>query len=243
MDKRIAVLIFSLLLWTGHSNTEDNVTSPPSTGTSQNTAKPSSSPVAGASTFKPSSTSPEAGTSQNTAKPSSSPVAGASTFKPISTSPEGHSNTEGNVSSPPSTGTSQNTAKPSSSPVAGASTFKPSSTSPEASTTLSTSTSTRNPAKINESSTQAPPGTSGNRNDAEHNEKMIVNYNWIWLPALCILLVVLIYLIFKCKKVQHRPEMTENGTENASFQRTDSNKDGVMLLGVSKTASGEENAR
>ncbi|XP_051983796.1 poly(A) polymerase-like isoform X3 [Xyrauchen texanus] len=227
MDKRIAVLIFSLLLWTGHSNTEDNVTSPPSTGTSQNTAKPSSSPVAGASTFKPSSTSPEAGTSQNTAKPSSSPVAGASTFKPISTSPEGHSNTEGNVSSPPS--------------IAGASTFKPSSTSPEASTTLSTSTSTRNPAKINESSTQAPPGTSGNRNDAEHNEKMIVNYNWIWLPALCILLVVLIYLIFKCKKVQHRPEMTENGTENASFQRTDSNKDGVMLLGVSKTASGEEN--
>ncbi|XP_051983854.1 uncharacterized protein LOC127644584 isoform X10 [Xyrauchen texanus] len=198
MDKRIAVLIFSLLLWTGHSNTEDNVTSPPSTGTSQNTAKPSSSPVAG-----------------------------ASTFKPISTSPEGHSNTEGNVSSPPS--------------IAGASTFKPSSTSPEASTTLSTSTSTRNPAKINESSTQAPPGTSGNRNDAEHNEKMIVNYNWIWLPALCILLVVLIYLIFKCKKVQHRPEMTENGTENASFQRTDSNKDGVMLLGVSKTASGEEN--
>ncbi|XP_051983845.1 uncharacterized protein LOC127644584 isoform X9 [Xyrauchen texanus] len=198
MDKRIAVLIFSLLLWTGHSNTEDNVTSPPSTGTSQNTAKPSSSPVAGASTFKPSSTSPE-----------------------------GHSNTEGNVSSPPS--------------IAGASTFKPSSTSPEASTTLSTSTSTRNPAKINESSTQAPPGTSGNRNDAEHNEKMIVNYNWIWLPALCILLVVLIYLIFKCKKVQHRPEMTENGTENASFQRTDSNKDGVMLLGVSKTASGEEN--
>lgn len=28
---------------------------------------------------------------------------------------------------------------------------------------------------------------------------------------------------------------------SASFQRTDSNKDGVMLLGVSKTPSGEEN--
>lgn len=31
------------------------------------------------------------------------------------------------------------------------------------------------------------------------------------------------------------------GTLSASFQRTDSNKDGVMLLGVSKTSVGEDN--
>ncbi|KAL1270889.1 hypothetical protein QQF64_029905, partial [Cirrhinus molitorella] len=66
-------------------------------------------------------------------------------------------------------------------------------------------------------------------------------YLWILLPVLCILLAVMIYLKFKCKKVQHRPEMTDSGTENASFQRTDSNKDGVMLLGVSKTSVGEDN--
>ncbi|CAM4528952.1 unnamed protein product [Leuciscus chuanchicus] len=67
-------------------------------------------------------------------------------------------------------------------------------------------------------------------------------YLWILLPVLCIVLAAMIYLKFKCTKVQHRPEMSDNGTENASFQRTDSNKDGVMLLGVSKTSVGEDNA-
>ncbi|XP_067288559.1 podocalyxin-like isoform X2 [Pseudorasbora parva] len=70
-------------------------------------------------------------------------------------------------------------------------------------------------------------------------------YLWILLPVLCIVVASMIYLKFKCKKVQHRPEMADNGTEksrSASFQRTDSNKDGVMLLGVSKTSVGEDNA-
>ncbi|XP_048041882.1 putative protein TPRXL isoform X7 [Megalobrama amblycephala] len=68
------------------------------------------------------------------------------------------------------------------------------------------------------------------------------NYLWILVPVLIVALAAMIYLKFKCKKVQSRPEMADIGTENASFQRTDSNKDGVMLLGVSKTSVGEDNA-
>ncbi|XP_041926382.1 cell wall protein DAN4-like isoform X2 [Alosa sapidissima] len=64
---------------------------------------------------------------------------------------------------------------------------------------------------------------------------------WILLPVLGVLVAgVLFVLKFKCMKVQDHAEPTENGTENASFQRSDSNKDGVMLLGV-KTSGGEEN--
>ncbi|XP_051560957.1 variant surface antigen E-like isoform X4 [Myxocyprinus asiaticus] len=217
MDKRIAAFIYSciLLLWTGaHSNTEGTGTSPPSTGTNQNTAKPSSSP--GASTFKPSSASPEDKTPTNM-------VSSPATFSPKPVT---------SVSSQTDSSTTQ----------------KSNTTSPTKNTSLSTNTSTRNPAiveqptKMDASSTQ-PPGPRGNLNDQENSKDSTEKYLWILLPALCILLAALIYLKFKCKKVQHRPEMTDNGTENASFQRTDSNKDGVMLLGVSKTASGEENAR
>ncbi|XP_028843597.1 uncharacterized protein LOC114794911 isoform X2 [Denticeps clupeoides] len=50
-----------------------------------------------------------------------------------------------------------------------------------------------------------------------------------------------IILKFKCKKVHDHAETTDNGLENASFQRSESNKDGVMLLGV-KPSGDEGNA-
>ncbi|XP_028843607.1 uncharacterized protein LOC114794911 isoform X3 [Denticeps clupeoides] len=51
-----------------------------------------------------------------------------------------------------------------------------------------------------------------------------------------------IILKFKCKKVHDHAETTDNGLENASFQRSESNKDGVMLLGV-KPSGDEGNGR
>ncbi|KAK7169994.1 hypothetical protein R3I94_000287 [Phoxinus phoxinus] len=92
---------------------------------------------------------------------------------------------------------------------------------------------------ITATSSKASPGADNQGKLVDNSEKI---YLWILLPALCIVLAAMIYLKFKCKKVQNRPEMADNGTENASFQRTDSNKDGVMLLGVSKTSVGEDNA-
>ncbi|KAL7876102.1 hypothetical protein AOLI_G00110650 [Acnodon oligacanthus] len=66
------------------------------------------------------------------------------------------------------------------------------------------------------------------------------NAKYWWLLLLVGVVVgVLIYV--KHKKKNPRAETTDSGTENASFQRTESNKDGVMLLGV-KSSGGEENA-
>ncbi|KAI7813870.1 uncharacterized protein LOC130559566 [Triplophysa rosa] len=118
--------------------------------------------------------------------------------------------------------------------------------SPTKNTSLSKDSSTRSPTtlpKLIAAATKVPSGSSENRNEEEKFiETSDKKYLWILLPVLCVLLAAIACLKFKCKKVQHRPEMTDNGTENASFQRTDSNKDGVMLLGVNKTPSGEENA-
>ncbi|XP_039525098.1 flocculation protein FLO11-like isoform X2 [Pimephales promelas] len=91
---------------------------------------------------------------------------------------------------------------------------------------------------ITATSSKTSPGPNSQGKLADESEN---RYLWILLPTLCIVLAAMIYLKFKCKKVQHRPEMADNGTENASFQRTDG-KDGVMLLGVSKTLVGEDNA-
>ncbi|XP_032367479.1 endochitinase A1 [Etheostoma spectabile] len=64
----------------------------------------------------------------------------------------------------------------------------------------------------------------------------------IVLPALLVGAAVAVVLKFKCKKIHDHTETMDTGTENASFQsRTDSTKDGVMLLGV-KSSGGEENA-
>ncbi|XP_051504933.1 uncharacterized protein LOC127412498 isoform X3 [Myxocyprinus asiaticus] len=106
-------------------------------------------------------------------------------------------------------------------------------------TSLSNNTSTTNSASV-QAFFEPSENPADHKDSKESSEK---RYLWILLPALCILLAALIYLKFMCKKVQHRPEMTDNGTENASFQRTESNKDGVMLLGVNKTAIGEDNTR
>ncbi|CAB1351724.1 unnamed protein product [Coregonus sp. 'balchen'] len=59
------------------------------------------------------------------------------------------------------------------------------------------------------------------------------NLLWILLPVLVVVVAAVIFLLNK---------ITDNGTENASFQsRPDSGKDGVMLLGV-KSSGGEDNA-
>ncbi|XP_051756621.1 putative protein TPRXL isoform X2 [Ctenopharyngodon idella] len=99
-------------------------------------------------------------------------------------------------------------------------------------------TSTRHPTSQPATSSKAFPGHGDHAMLASSEKK----YLWILVPVLCIALAAMIYLKFKGKKVQNRPEMADIGTENASFQRTDSNKDGVMLLGVSKTSVGEDNA-
>uniref|UniRef100_UPI0037E7587E mucin-7-like isoform X2 n=1 Tax=Semicossyphus pulcher TaxID=241346 RepID=UPI0037E7587E len=65
---------------------------------------------------------------------------------------------------------------------------------------------------------------------------------WILLPVLLVGAAAAIVLKFKSKKVHNHTETLDTGTENASFQsRPESNKDGVMLLGV-KSSGGEENA-
>ncbi|XP_074479517.1 uncharacterized protein LOC141760540 isoform X2 [Sebastes fasciatus] len=65
---------------------------------------------------------------------------------------------------------------------------------------------------------------------------------WIVLPALLVAAAAAIVLKFKCKKMHDHTETIDNGTENASFQsRTETSKDGVMLLGV-KSSAGEQNA-
>ncbi|KAJ8262547.1 hypothetical protein GJAV_G00167640 [Gymnothorax javanicus] len=73
---------------------------------------------------------------------------------------------------------------------------------------------------------------------ASPDKKML----WILLPVLMVLVAGVIFVLKKYTKGHAHTDTTENGMENASFQsRSDSNKDGVMLLGV-KTSAGEENA-
>ncbi|XP_031592669.1 leucine-rich repeat extensin-like protein 5 [Oreochromis aureus] len=64
---------------------------------------------------------------------------------------------------------------------------------------------------------------------------------WLVLPAILAVAAIAIVLKFKSKKVHNPTETVDTGTENASFQRADNSKDGVMLLGV-KSSGGEENA-
>ncbi|XP_070977807.1 mucin-21-like isoform X2 [Oncorhynchus clarkii lewisi] len=69
------------------------------------------------------------------------------------------------------------------------------------------------------------------------------NLLWILLPVLALVgAAVVVLLKSKCMKDHDHTEITDNGTENASFQsRPDNAKDGVMLLGV-KSSGGEDNA-
>ncbi|XP_010901191.1 merozoite surface protein CMZ-8 isoform X2 [Esox lucius] len=67
------------------------------------------------------------------------------------------------------------------------------------------------------------------------------NLLWIILAVLFVVAVVII-VKFRCMKVHNHTDVTDNGTENASFQsRPESSRDGVMLLGV-KSSGGEDNA-
>ncbi|XP_064787787.1 uncharacterized protein LOC135510637 isoform X2 [Oncorhynchus masou masou] len=93
-------------------------------------------------------------------------------------------------------------------------------------------------------------GDKNNRNagqDASHRAgdeepetpKSNKNMLWILLPVLGVVVAaVIVFFKFKSMKVHNHTEAIDNGTENASFQsRSDSTKDGVMLLGVKSSAA------
>ncbi|XP_035609000.1 uncharacterized protein LOC118368745 isoform X2 [Oncorhynchus keta] len=65
------------------------------------------------------------------------------------------------------------------------------------------------------------------------------NMLWILLPVLGVVVAaVIVFFKFKSMKVHDHTEAIDNGTENASFQsRSDSTKDGVMLLGVKSSGA------
>ncbi|XP_048092926.1 uncharacterized protein LOC125289872 isoform X4 [Alosa alosa] len=134
-------------------------------------------------------------------------------------------------------------------PTQGKDTVNGSSINDHGSSTPGSGTDSKTTNKTNDTKGQSPSGQgendlqSGQNADGEtkqqETDRRIL---WILLPVLGVLVAgVLFVLKFKCMKVQDHAEPTENGTENASFQRSDSNKDGVMLLGV-KTSGGEENS-
>ncbi|XP_076144600.1 uncharacterized protein LOC143127173 isoform X1 [Alosa pseudoharengus] len=133
-------------------------------------------------------------------------------------------------------------------PTQGKETVNSSSINDHGSSTPGSGTDSKTTNTTNDTKGQSPSGQgendlqSGQNADGEtkqqETDRRIL---WILLPVLGVLVAgVLFVLKFKCMKVQDHAEPTENGTENASFQRSDSNKDGVMLLGV-KTSGGEEN--
>ncbi|XP_076144601.1 uncharacterized protein LOC143127173 isoform X2 [Alosa pseudoharengus] len=104
-------------------------------------------------------------------------------------------------------------------------------------TNTTNDTKGQSPSGQGENDLQSGQNADGETKQQETDRRIL----WILLPVLGVLVAgVLFVLKFKCMKVQDHAEPTENGTENASFQRSDSNKDGVMLLGV-KTSGGEEN--
>nr|XP_046185187.1 uncharacterized protein LOC124014350 isoform X9 [Oncorhynchus gorbuscha] len=79
--------------------------------------------------------------------------------------------------------------------------------------------------------------------DNKNTDHVDKNLLWILLPVLALVgAAVVVLLKSKCMKDHDHTEITDNGTENASFQsRPDNAKDGVMLLGV-KSSGGEDNA-
>ncbi|XP_048041883.1 endochitinase A-like isoform X8 [Megalobrama amblycephala] len=194
--------------------------------------------------------------SQNTS--SSNIASDVATSSTTSASPSRPSDvaTSSTTSASPSRPSSVATS-PTTSTLPSRSTASPKQTTVIVNNPINTSSPTLEP---NKSITSSPTGKqSHNRTSTSHptsqpatskaglgDKAMLVvsdkNYLWILVPVLIVALAAMIYLKFKCKKVQSRPEMADIGTENASFQRTDSNKDGVMLLGVSKTSVGEDNA-
>ncbi|XP_063043011.1 putative uncharacterized protein DDB_G0290521 [Engraulis encrasicolus] len=93
------------------------------------------------------------------------------------------------------------------------------------------------PAETTDNKQQAGQATEDGK-EAKTDNKIL----WVLLPVLVVCVAGVIFILkYKCMKVQEHIEPTENGTENASFQRSESNKDGVMLLGV-KSSGAEENA-
>ncbi|XP_020359862.1 uncharacterized protein LOC109906535 isoform X5 [Oncorhynchus kisutch] len=89
--------------------------------------------------------------------------------------------------------------------------------------------------------TTSRPEEKGHRAGDEEPETPKSNKNmlWILLPVLGVVVAaVIVFFKFKSMKVHDHTEAIDNGTENASFQsRSDSTKDGVMLLGVKSSGA------
>ncbi|XP_037400784.1 putative protein TPRXL isoform X18 [Pygocentrus nattereri] len=106
------------------------------------------------------------------------------------------------------------------------------------------------PASTNATTTYGNPdkgrenvGTSGPSTSSPSTSSMLqkADMKYFWLLLLVGVAGVCAFIYIRCKKKSPRAETTDSGTENASFQRTESNKDGVMLLGV-KSSGSEANA-
>lgn len=82
------------------------------------------------------------------------------------------------------------------------------------------------------------PGSQAGQTEEKSADKKLW---WLALPAILAAAAIAIVLKFKSKKVHNPTETVDTGTENASFQRAENSKDGVMLLGV-KSSGREENA-
>ncbi|XP_026017589.1 mucin-5AC-like isoform X2 [Astatotilapia calliptera] len=82
------------------------------------------------------------------------------------------------------------------------------------------------------------PGSQAGQTEEKSADKKLW---WLVLPATLAAAAIAIVLKFKSKKVHNPTETVDTGTENASFQRAENSKDGVMLLGV-KSSGREENA-
>ncbi|KAK9972110.1 hypothetical protein ABG768_025440 [Culter alburnus] len=259
MVRRISFFVCScfLLLWTGpggsRSEVESDVKTTSSPSVSQNTS--SSNIASGVAKSSTTSASPSRTTIVSSSPDSSDKASGVATSSTTSASP---SRTTFVSSSPDSSVIASSVeTSPTTSNLPSKSTASPKQTTVNVNNPINTLSTTLEP---NKSITSSPTGKqSHNRTSTSHStsqpatskaglgdKAMLASsekkYLWILVPVLFVALAAMIYLKFKGKKVQSRPEMADIGTENASFQRTDSNKDGVMLLGVSKTSVGEDNA-
>ncbi|XP_067256765.1 spore coat protein SP96-like isoform X2 [Chanodichthys erythropterus] len=240
MVRRTSFFICScfLLLWTGPSGSlseEESTSSSDVTTSSTTSASPSSTTVA---------LSPDSSDKASDVTTSSSTSASPSSTTVVLLNPGSSDNASIATSPTTSTLPPKTTASPKQTTVTVNSSINTLSTTLEPNKSITPSPTGKQ--SHNRTSTSHPTSQPATSKAGLGDKAMLVasekKYLWILVPVLFVALAAMIYLKFKGKKVQSRPEMADIGTENASFQRTDSNKDGVMLLGVSKTSVGEDNA-
>ncbi|XP_027024796.1 agglutinin-like protein 2 isoform X4 [Tachysurus fulvidraco] len=117
----------------------------------------------------------------------------------------------------------------------------PTDTNKSAGTTVTNKQGGGNSGAVNTNTETTANNTAGGGSGHQFEGPIVSKFDsrYLWLLVLMVAVLALaVYL--KCFKGQKNPvDNMDHGTENASFQRTES-KDGVMLLGVK--SGGEENA-